>query len=90
MLNATFIYSVRCVKILKCYDFRYVSITVFPDNKLTQNKGQINVKRELNSAAKPWTQFNSISPLKLTLKLLMLIFTAIVYSLRYYAPITEY
>ena len=27
-------------------------------NKLMQNKGQINVKRGLNSAAKPWTQFN--------------------------------
>ena len=23
-----------------------------------QNKGQINVKRGLNSVAKPWTQFN--------------------------------
>ena len=23
-----------------------------------QNKGQINVERGLNSAAKPWTQFN--------------------------------
>ena len=29
-----------------------------PGNKLMQNKGQTNVKRGLNSAARPWTQFN--------------------------------
>ena len=27
-------------------------------NKLTQNQGQINVKRGLNSDAKSWMQFN--------------------------------
>ena len=29
-----------------------------PGNKLMQNKWYINGKRRLNSAAKPWTQFN--------------------------------
>ena len=29
-----------------------------PGNRLMQNKGQINVKRERNSATKPWTPFN--------------------------------
>ena len=32
--------------------------TYIPGNKLMQKKGQINVKRELNSNAKPWTQLN--------------------------------
>ena len=31
---------------------------MYPGNKLKQNKGQINVKGGLNSATKPWTQFN--------------------------------
>ena len=30
----------------------------YPGNKLVQNKEKINVKRGLNSVAKPWTQFN--------------------------------
>ena len=38
--------------------FYYVAYIPNPGNKLMQNKGSINVKRRLNSAAKSWTQIN--------------------------------
>ena len=55
----------------------------FPSNILMQFKGKINVKRGLNSAAKLWTQFNYNTTFEITIILLILIFTEIIYSLWY-------
>ena len=49
----------------------------------------INVKRQLNSAAKTWTQFNYNITLNLAVKLFMVVFTEIIYSLRYNTLITK-
>ena len=54
-----------------------------------QNKGQTNVKRGVNSAAKPWTQFNYNIAFEINVKLLPLICTDIIYYLRYNTLITE-
>ena len=54
-----------------------------------QNKGKINVKRGLNLAAKPCTQFNYNVTCEMKLEVFLLIFTEIIYSLRYNTLKTE-
>ena len=54
-----------------------------------RKKGQINVKRGLNSVEKPGNQFNYNTTFKINGKIIYEIFTEIICSLQYDTLITE-
>ena len=62
---------------------------IVPASKLVQTKRKINVKRGLNSTAKPWAQFNYNITYEFNCKFFTSIFTEIIYSILYNTAIIK-